>query len=106
VERPPVKLENLKAPQMRRSKLEMYIDILNVLTHTGPLKLTHIMHKANINGNLLRGYLNFLIKQGMVEERTVKKRRAVFAVTQRGITILKHFRELTSMTPIAEEAQS
>ncbi|MGA2682419.1 MAG: winged helix-turn-helix domain-containing protein [Candidatus Bathyarchaeia archaeon] len=101
-----MKLENLKAPQMRRSKLETYIDILNVLAHTGPLKLTHIMHKANINGNLLKGYLNFLIKQGMVEERTVKKRRAVFAVTQRGITILKHFRELTNMTPIAEEAQS
>ena len=91
---------------MRRSKLEMYIDILNMLAHTGPLKLTHIMHKANVNGNLLRGHLDFLIKQGMVEERTIKKRRVVFAATQRGLTILKHFRELTNMTPIAEEAQS
>jgi predicted transcriptional regulator len=37
--------------EMRRSKLEMYIDILKVLAHRGPLKLTHIMYKANVNSS-------------------------------------------------------
>ena len=91
---------------MRRSKLELYIDILNTLAHLGPLKLTHIMHKANVNGNMLKEYLDFLIKQGLVEERTIRRSRAVFAVTQRGITVLKHFRELTHMASIVEEAQN
>lgn len=88
---------------MRRSKLEMYVDILNVLAHRGPLKLTHVMYKANINCSILNESLDFLIKQGLVEKRTIKKERIVFAVTQRGINVLKYFRELIQFLPIIEE---
>jgi len=88
---------------MRRSKLEMYIDILKVLAHRGPLKLTHIMYKANVNCSVLKQYLDFLIKQNLVEERIAGKRRVVYAITQRGITVLKHFRELKQVLPIIEE---
>ena len=77
---------------MRRSKLEMYVDILTVLAHRGPLKLTHVMYKANVNCSVLKEYLDFLINQGLVEERIVGKARVVFAVTQRGITVLKYFK--------------
>jgi predicted transcriptional regulator len=87
---------------MRRSKLEMHIAILKVLAQKGPLKLTHIMSKANINFNMLGEHLNFLIKQGLVEERTVKKERIVFAVTQRGIKVLRSFKELTEALPTIE----
>lgn len=91
---------------MRRSKLEMYIDILKVLAHRGPLKLTHIMYKANVNCSVLKQYLEFLMKQNLVEERTVGKRRVVYAITQRGITVLKHFRELKQVLPIVEETRN
>jgi len=91
---------------MRRSKLEMYVDILKVLAHKGPLKLTHIMYKANVNCSVLKEYLDFLVKQGLVEERTIGKARTVFAITQRGITVLKYFRELKQVLPIVEEARS
>jgi len=91
---------------MRRSKLEMYVDILTVLAHKGPLKLTHVMYKANVNCCVLKGYLDFLIKQGLVEERTVKKERVVYAVTQRGIAVLKYFKELKQVLPIVEEARN
>ena len=91
---------------MRRSKLEMYVDILAVLAHRGPLKLTHVMYKANVNCSVLKEYLEFLIKQGLVEERTVGKSRVVFAVTQRGITVLKYFKELKQVLPIVEEARN
>ena len=91
---------------MRRSKLEMYVDILTVLAHRGPLKLTHVMYKANVNCSVLKEYLDFLMKQGLVEERTVGKARVVFAITQRGITVLKYFRELKQVLPIVEEARS
>jgi predicted transcriptional regulator len=92
--------------EMRRSKLEMYIDILKVLAHRGPLKLTHIMYKANVNCSVLKEYLDFLMKQNLVEERTIGKRRVVYAVTQRGITVLKYFRELKQVLPIVEEARN
>jgi predicted transcriptional regulator len=91
---------------MRRSKLEMYIDILRVLAQRGPLKLTHVMYKANVNCSVLKEYLDFLIKQGLVEERTVGKKRVVYAVTQRGRIVIKHFRELKQVLPITEEARS
>ena len=88
---------------MRRSKLEMYIDILKVLAHKGPLKLTHIMYKANVNCSVLKQYLDFLIQQDLVEEKTLGKKRIVYAITQKGLTVLKYFRELKTMLPTLEE---
>ena len=95
-----------KGFDMRRSKLEMYVDIIKVLAQRGPLKLTHIMYKANVNCSILKEYLDFLIKQGLVEERIVGKRRVVYATTQRGVTVLKYFRELEQVLPIVEEARN
>jgi predicted transcriptional regulator len=91
---------------MRRSKLEMYVDILKVLARRGPLKLTHVMYKANVNCSVLKEYLDFLLKQNLVEERIVGKSRTVFAITQRGITVLRYFRELKLALPIIEEARN
>ena len=88
---------------MRRSKLEMYIGILNVLAHKGPLKLTHIIYKANVNCSILNEYLDFLIKQGLVEKRIIEKEHIVFKVTKRGINVLKYFHELTQALPIVED---
>jgi len=91
---------------MRRSKLEMHIEILRVLLHNGPLKLTHIMYKANLNPIVLKEYLDFLTKQGLVEEQPEGKNRVVFAVTQRGVTVLKSFREIKQVFQIVEEARN
>jgi predicted transcriptional regulator len=88
---------------MRRSKLEMYVDILRVLAQRGPLKLTHIMYKANVNCNILKGYLDFLIKQGLIEERVVGKSKLVYANTARGTAVIKFFRELNKALPLIEE---
>ena len=84
----------------------MYVDILSVLAHKGPLKLTHVMYKANLNCLVLKEYLEFLIKQGLIEERIIKKQRTVYAVTQRGIAVLKYFNELKQVLPIVEEARN
>jgi predicted transcriptional regulator len=63
------------------------------------------MYKANVNCNILKEYLDFLIKQGLIEKRTITKMRVVFAITQRGINALKYFHELTQVLPIIEEAR-
>jgi len=91
---------------MRRSKLEMYIDILKVLARHGPLKLTHIMYKANVNCSVLKEYLDFLITNALVEEKTMGKKRIVYAISERGTTVLKYFRELKAVLPIIEEARA
>jgi len=87
---------------MRRSKVEMYVDILEVLDHCGPLKLTYVMNVVNVNCGLLREYLDLLAKQGLVEVKIIGKERKVYAITQLGVTVLKGFRELKEVLPIVE----
>jgi predicted transcriptional regulator len=64
------------------------------------------MYKANVNCKVLKEYLDFLVGQGLVEERIVGKRRVVYTITQRGVTVLKYFRELEKVLPIVEEARN
>jgi len=84
----------------------MYVDILSVLGHRGPLKLTHIMYKTNVNCSVLSEYLGFLMERELVEERVVGRNRTVYAITERGVTVLKQFGELKRVLPIAEENES
>ena len=88
---------------MRRSKLEMYLDILKVLSGSGQLKLTHIMYETNVNCCILKEYLDFLMKQNLVEKRNVGKQRAAYSITQRGITVLEYSREIKQALPIVDE---
>jgi predicted transcriptional regulator len=90
---------------LRRSKLEIYLGILSVLAQQGPLKLTHVMYKANVNCSVLIEYLGFLMQKELVEERSVGKKRTVYAITQRGVTVLKYFGELKRMLPLSEAEQ-
>jgi len=50
--------------------------------------------------------LDFLIEQELVEEKTVGKKRIVYAVSEKGLKVLKYFRELKVMLPVIEEGQS
>lgn len=88
---------------MRRSKMEMHLDILRILAQKGPLKLTHIMYKANVNCSVLKEYLDFLIKEDLIKEKTLKKERIVYELTEKGLKVIKYFRELQTMLPIDEE---
>jgi predicted transcriptional regulator len=87
---------------LRRSKLETYLGILEVLERHSELKLTHIMYETNVNCCVLKKYLGFLIKQDLVEEQTGGRKRMVYSITQRGITVLKYFRELQQALPILD----
>ena len=92
---------------MRRSKMEMYVDILKVLAQNGPLKLTHIMYKANVNCSVLKQNLDFLIQQNLIEEQTKRKKRNIikvrYAITERGKTVIRYFNEVNRALQITEE---
>ena len=92
---------------MRRSKMEMYIDILKVMAQNGPMKLTHIMYKANVNCNVLKENLSFLLQQNLIEEQIKIKRRnktkVRYAITERGRTIIKYFNEVNKALQISED---
>lgn len=76
---------------MTRSRFETYLDVLKVLINNGPSQVNHIAYKSNVNSDLLENYLDFLISQHAVEERTIGSDSPVFAITKHGINLLKYF---------------
>jgi len=87
--------------------MEMYVDILKVLAKNGPLKLTHIMYKANVNCSVLKQNLDFLINQNLIEEQIRHKKRnktkVRYAITERGKTVIKYFNEVNRALQITKE---
>jgi predicted transcriptional regulator len=81
----------------------MYVDILQVLALKGQLKLTHIMYKSNVNCKVLKLQLDFLMKNGLVEERILRREKVVYAITQKGISTLKAFTQIKQVFPIEEK---
>ena len=88
---------------MKRSKLEMHVDILKVLAQNGPLQVTHIMCQANVNGDTLKEQLGFLIKQGLIEEIAIEKNSVAYANTNRGSAVIRFFGQLDKTLPTKEK---
>ena len=57
------------------------------------------MQKANLNCNVLKNYFDFLIKQGAVEEKHAQRDKIVYAITDRGLYLIRCFRELNQVIP-------
>jgi len=93
---------------MRRSKMEMYIDILKVMAQNGPLKLIHVMYTANVNCSVLKENLDFLIQQNLIEEPVTVKRRnktkVRYAITEQGRTVIKYFNQVDIALQITGDA--
>jgi predicted transcriptional regulator len=87
--------------------MEMYVDILKVLAQNGPLKLTHIMYKANVNCSVLKQNLDFLINQNLIEKQLKRKKRnktkVRYAITQKGKTVIRYFNEVNRALQITDE---
>jgi len=83
--------------------MEMYISTLEALAYYGPLKITRITYKAKMNCGQLKAILDDLIQKKLVEERSLKEKRVVYAATPKARTVLSYFEELKEMLPIAEK---
>ena len=84
----------------------MPYDILTLFAHHGPLKLTHIMYKANVNCCVLKEYLEFLTQNELVQEKTLRKQKIVYEISEKGLSVLKYFRELQIMLPVNDEGKA
>ena len=72
---------------MRRSKLELYENVLHALVKKH-LTIDSIAYECNMDCVALRQRLDFLVKNGLVEEENYKK-KTVYALTKRGLSIFK-----------------
>jgi len=72
---------------MRRSKLESYEAILDVLMKK-PLTVDNIAYETSMDCTVLGRYLDFLTKNGLIEERLLNK-KTLYAITERGVAVFK-----------------
>jgi predicted transcriptional regulator len=76
-------------PEGRRSKLEIYVDILEAVSN-GTVGPTRIMYKANTSWQVLQETLDFLLSNGFLLEGLENSRR-VYGLTEKGFRVLNDF---------------
>ena len=84
----------------RRSKLELYLDTIEVLASSGPMPLSRLTLRTKINNNPLKAIVCDLLDKRLVEEREIKK-RMFYAATPKARTVLSNFKQLTQILPLA-----
>lgn len=72
---------------MHRSKLELYEEVLYALAKK-PLTIDSIAYVCNMDCVILGQRLNFLTKNGLVQEESCKN-KTFYALTKRGVAISK-----------------
>ena len=82
---------------MRRSRMETHLEILKILAEKRNQKITELMFDTNTNCSVLREHLKFLIRKELVIEQTLKDRNIVYDVTDKGLVVLKHFKDLETI---------
>ena len=87
----------------RRSKIEICMEILLILSKRGLYRITHIMYDSNTNCGMLKVNLTYMIKQGLVEKKSVGNDKVAYCITKRGTSILNAFKELKQVLPTVEE---
>jgi len=78
----------------RRSRFEIYMDIMMALTD-GPKNPTRLMYTTNLSWAPLQECLKTLITQQMVTESENNSSRKVYSLTQKGIAIINRYKEFT-----------
>lgn len=84
---------------VRRSKLEINLDILRILASQGPMEPTQLTHKTDLGQNVLRQHLDFLAQQNLVEEQKFGKTEVFYVIAERGLRVLN------VVVPIVAEAR-
>jgi predicted transcriptional regulator len=90
---------------MQKTKLETYVDVLKILAQNNLLKTSNVADALNISSNELEKYFAFLFKLSLIEERKLSNSKCVYLITQRGIRVLKHFKELKQELPIIGDSE-
>ena len=94
----------------RRSKLEIYLDVLNVIKE-GTTKPTRIMYGANLSWKLLQDVLNSMVDQDLIDEIDMstssdKRTNSVYQVTTKGDSVVRYFDRAKGLMEVDEPYQS
>jgi predicted transcriptional regulator len=93
--------------KQRRSKLEIYIDVLQVIKE-GTTKPTRIMYGSNLSWTLLQGVLSSMVDQELITkmDKSVsrdKRTKVVYEITGKGDSVIKYFRHAKGLIDVDNE---
>ena len=87
---------------MKKSRLELYVDILKVLNqHCSPNQI-NLLNEFKINSNALDQCMDFLLKQNLVT-KTNNGQQVVYQNTEKAKNILRYFNELDNQDFVVDE---
>jgi DNA-binding PadR family transcriptional regulator len=95
---------------MPLSKLDKYLKVLEVLVER-PQELDKVASRTRMKRRELKQRLDFLLLNGVIEERVFNDDRVVYAVNDRGLAVFKtlrafkYFEKLKDTLPVIEEAR-
>lgn len=80
--------------QERRTKLEIVNDMLRAIQEKGGrIKPTHLLYKSNLSHNRMSSYLEYLKKNELIQENTVKSKK-VFQLTDKGFSFIENYKKV------------
>lgn len=80
----------------RRTRYEIYTDLLEILSKRGSCPVTRISYGANLPVDRTKKFLAFLASRGFVREEIVDDSRR-YRITRRGAEYLETFRRMQRM---------
>jgi predicted transcriptional regulator len=92
----------MKSGSRRRSRLEIYLDILNAVLN-GESKTTRIMYAANLSSKSARRFLKKLVNEDYLSVTKNDKRRRtkkIYTITSKGVRILTYFQRAEKLLDI------
>jgi predicted transcriptional regulator len=87
---------------MRRSKLEIYLDVLEAFTNNGPMRLTRVTLKSKTNYVILKQITTKLIADNLVEEKRIGN-FSIYSSTPKAKTVISQLRQVRQNLPALAE---
>ena len=80
----------------RRDRLEIIYIVLKNLQEK-PLKITHIIYRANLDTRTAQSVLRILIEKGLIEVIENGQSSKLYKITRKGTEFIKRYEELTNL---------
>ena len=86
----------------RRTKYEIYADLLDIVARRGACRLTRASYGANLPVDRAKKSLTFLASRGFVKEVSVDDSR-IYKITKRGLEYLETFKQMRKLFAALDE---
>ncbi|MCW4015490.1 MAG: hypothetical protein NWF06_03895 [Candidatus Bathyarchaeota archaeon] len=85
----PASIRNEHVENSEKSKLMICIEVLCTLVSSGPMTMTQLLNRFEMDECRLEPHVRLLWNRGLIEEETFDNDTAYYVVTERGLTVLK-----------------